>query len=168
MIISIRKDDSMEQKMIEAISSLKQTLCTTTTLNNNLKHSISIKEFLNNNKKHMFSQTLSEHLMSLLKQKNLRRSDVVRDSLLNKAYVYQIFSGERTPSRDKLLAIAFGLKLTEIETQRLLKLAGYSELYPRIERDAIILYSIQNKQSIDYTNDLLDYYRFDLLGVPKE
>ena len=99
--------------------------------------------------------TLSEYLMLLLKQKKLKRADVVRDSGLEKAYVYQIFSGEKKPARDKLIAIAFGLHLNSKETQRMLKLGGCSELYVKQTRDAIIMLAIHQRKDIWETDELL-------------
>ena len=59
-------------------------------------------------------------------------SQVVEDSGVDKAFVYQIFNGSKRPSRDKLIDITFGMHLNEEETQRVLKIAGHSELYPRV------------------------------------
>lgn len=94
-------------------------------------------------------------MQALLKQKGLSRADVVRGSQLDRAYIYQIFSGTRKPSRDKLIAIAFGLSLTDGEAQQLLKLSGYRELYARDKRDALILYTLVRGQGILETNELL-------------
>ena len=84
----------------------------------NLLGAESIAGFLAENQDNMLYMTLSEYLMALLKQRNLRRSDVVRNSDLEKAYVYQIFNGEKNPSRDKLIAITFGLHLPAEETPK--------------------------------------------------
>ena len=100
----------------------------------------------------MLSQTLPEYLALQLKQKHLRRADVVRGSHLDRTYVYQIFSGKKVPSRDKLLAIAFGLQLSAEETQKMLKLSGNLDLYVRDKRDAAILFAIQHGRSIDNAN----------------
>ena len=43
----------------------------------------------------MLSQELGEYLMQLLRQKNLKRAQVVEDSGVDKAYVYQIFNGSK-------------------------------------------------------------------------
>ena len=115
----------------------------------------SISDFLGGNHEYMLDLTLSEYLMLLLQQKELKRADVVRDSGLEKAYVYQIFSGEKRPTRDKLIAIAFGLHLNSKETQRMLKLGGHSELYARQTRDAIILFAIHRGMDIWKTDELL-------------
>lgn len=121
----------------------------------NLLNAENFEEFLRLNQDNMLDLTLSEYLNLLLYQKDLRVADVIRDSGLTKSYVHQIFNGEKKPSRDKLIAIAFGLHLNSEDTQRMLKLGGCSELYARVARDAAILFSIQHGMSIGAANDLL-------------
>lgn len=114
-----------------------------------LKIARSLSEFFDKNKEKMLARDLSNYLNELVAKKNLVIADVVKDSGLEKAYVYQIFDGKRkNPSRDKMIAIAFGMHLNEEETQRMLKLTGHSELYPRVARDAAILFAIQRGMSI--------------------
>ena len=127
---------------------------TTGDVERNLLDAASIEEFLKN-QDNMLDLTLSEYLSFLLYQKDLRVADVVKDSKLTKSYVHQIFNGEKKPSRDKLIAIAFGLHLDKKETQRMLKLGGCSELYARKKRDAIILFAIHRGMGIAAANDLL-------------
>ena len=129
-----------------------------------IKEVPNIEEFLKNNNENMIRQSLSEHLNELLLQKGLTRAKVVRGSLLDRNYVYQIFSGQRIPSRDKLIAVAFGLALSVEETQRMLKISGNRELYPRDERDALIFFSIHKGKKIIEANDMLDRYGFNVLG----
>lgn len=134
-------------------------------LENEIKNTSNIEQFLKENKENLLSQSLSEHLNVLLEHKGLKRADVVRGSLLDRVYVYQIFSGKKTPSRDKLIAIAFGLGLSDDETQKMLKLSGNRELYARDERDVIILFALQRGKNIFETNDLLHSYNFKVLGI---
>ena len=141
---------------------------TTDELRHEIKGATDIEDYLKNNRENLIHYNLTRHLNRLLSQKGISKAEVVRGSLLSKAYVYQIFSGERTPSRDKLIAIAFGLQLSEKETQDLLKISGKQELYAREERDAIILFSIQRNQSIFEVNDLLFEHAFNTLGISEE
>lgn len=131
-----------------------------------IKNATDVEDFLVRNHSQMLHVTLSEHLQMLLSQKNLSRAEVVRGSQLDRSYVYQIFSGEKTPSRDKLLALSFGLRLTDQETQKMLKLSGNRELYARDERDALILYAVQHRQTIMQANELLFCHNLALLGIP--
>lgn len=137
-----------------------------------LKHEIKevtdIEDYLEKNKAHLLKGNLSEHLYMLLSQKNLRRADVIRGSLLGRAYVYRIFAGEKLPSRDKLIALVFGLQLSDEEAQKLLKLSGNRELYARDGRDALILFALQRGMSIMDTNGLLFDHGFAVLDTTKE
>ena len=125
-----------------------------------LKSSEEINNILNQNTEDFIVKPLHTALEELLKQKGLTRSQVIRASELNTIYGQQIFSGTRTPSRDKLLAIAFGMNLNFEETDILLKQQGYPRLYPRNERDAVIIYSFLHNMSLLDANTLL--YENDL------
>lgn len=137
-----------------------------------LKHEIreatDFEDYLDANREHLIKDSLSCHLHKLLKEKGLRRADVIRNSLLGRAYVYRIFAGQKIPSRDKLIALAFGLNLSDEETQKMLKLSGNRELYARDERDALILFALQRQMTIMDLNSLLFDYHFPLLDTTKE
>ena len=133
-------------------------------LNHEIKDATNIEDYLTNNRENMLTHSLPEHLEMLLSQKGIRKADVVLGSLLDRAYVYQIFSGQKNPSRDKLIAIAFGLRLSDDEAQKMLKLSGNRELYARDERDAIILFALQRKLDIFTVNDLLFKLGVKVLG----
>ena len=137
-------------------------------LNDDLENTKSIGSYLERNEANMIPHSLPEHLRLLLKQKGMRRADVARGSLLDRKYIYQIFDGTKTPSRDKLIAMAFGLRLSVEEAQPMLKLSENRELYVRDRRDAIILFALQRNMSIFETNDLLYEYGYAVLGVPEE
>lgn len=137
-------------------------------LNHEIKNATNIEDYLSDNKTALLAGTLSEHLNLLLSQKGLKKADVLHGSQLGKAYIYQIFSGQKFPSRDKLIAIAFGLHLSESETQKLLKLSGYRELYARDERDAIILFTLQRDKTIFDANELLFNRELAILDTSKE
>ena len=137
-------------------------------LNDDLENAKSIGSYLERNEASMIPRSLPEHLQLLLKQKGMRRADVARGSLLDRKYIYQIFDGTKTPSRDKLIAMAFGLRLSVEEVQTMLKLSENTELYVRDRADAIILFALQRGMSIFRTNDLLYEYGYAVLGVPEE
>lgn len=134
-------------------------------LNHQIEEATNIEDFLNANREYMLSGSLSQHLTALLAEKKISKADVVRGSLLDRAYVYQIFSGERRPSRDKLLALSFGLRLTADETQKMMKLSGNRELYARDQRDAVILFALRHHKTIMETNELLDANQMPALGA---
>ncbi|MDE5907323.1 MAG: helix-turn-helix domain-containing protein [Lachnospiraceae bacterium] len=139
----------------------------TAELEHEIKTAASIEDYLSKSRKYMLTHSLPEHLKMLLSQKGLSKADVVRASLLDRSYVYQIFSGEKTPSRDKLIAIAFGLHLSDDETQKMLKLSGNRELYARDERDAMILFALHQKKSVFDVNELLFSHDLPVLKTSK-
>ncbi len=101
--------------------------------------------------------SLTEYLQQLMNTHNIAIMDVVRISLLSKSYVYQIFSGERMPSRDVLLRLGLAMSCTIDEIQHLLIHAETASLYPKVKRDAAILCCISQGYSLIETNEFLEY-----------
>lgn len=99
--------------------------------------------------------TLPEFLERMLEKKALKRSRVVRMADLNETFGYQIFTGARNPSRDKVLQIAFAMALSLRETNRALMAAGASSLDPKCRRDAIIIFCIDQGCSLQKVNEEL-------------
>lgn len=128
---------------------------TTGELMNEIKKSPYINQFLTENENELYNPQLKEHLAALLKEKRMNKTQVIRGGALNENYAYQIFSGLRYPSRDKLIQLAVGFGLDIEETARLLKIADVGALYPRNRRDAIIIYCIEHRMTIMQINDLL-------------
>lgn len=122
------------------------------------------KTFYVENKDYMVSGNLSELLSQLLLEKNLKKSQVIKASELAEVYGYQIFSGVRVPERKKLLALAVGMGLNIDQAQRLLKCAGYSQLYVKLPFDSIILYGLCKQLSVLQINELLYEYGLETLG----
>ena len=126
-----------------------------------------LDEFLKRDKNKMLDIPLSEYLNRMLYEKDLSVADVIRGSGLTKSYVHLIFNGDRNPSREKLLAIGFGLKLKEVEMQRMLRIGGCSELYIKNSRDAAILFCVRKGLDLDETNDVLYKHKMDIIDEEK-
>ncbi|MCL1919010.1 MAG: hypothetical protein FWG14_11945 [Peptococcaceae bacterium] len=99
--------------------------------------------------------SLQDYLNILLQEKHLKKSDVIQESGLNATFAYQIFSGQRRASRNKTLQLIFALKVTLPEAQRILKLSGANELYSKNRRDAIIIYCLTHRKSLEETEGIL-------------
>ena len=102
-------------------------------------------------------------LSALLEQKKLKKAAVIAASTIEVHYGYQIFSGEKTPSRDKVIMLCFGFGLTLEETQNLLKITGYTQLYGKNFRDNAIIFAIIKQLSIIELNLILDELGLELL-----
>ena len=121
-----------------------------------LKNYKSPSDYLDDYYEDINNLTFGEYLNECMKSCNMTRSEVIDNANIQKNYGYQIFNGTKKPSRDKVLAICFSLRLSLDETNRLLKLSDHSILYPRIKRDSIIIFAIEKNQSLMDTNLLLD------------
>lgn len=136
---------------------------TTDELLNEIKSSREIESFISRNESEFAEEKLSEYIEYIITKKGLQKSKVAARSGLNRIYAYQIFSGKRFPSRDKLIAIGFGLQLSLEEMDELLKYAGFSTLYARNKRDAIIIFALTNNKSIFAVNDMLFESGFEIV-----
>lgn len=103
-------------------------------------------------------RTLSGYLQQLLDERGLKRAAVVKEANINETFGYQIFTGERGAGRDKVLQLAFAMKLTLKEANRLLQVAGSNELYCKNRRDAIIIFCLTHGATLQEANEEL--YRF--------
>lgn len=121
------------------------------------------QSFYRENKDHMISSTLSELLEQLLSEKGLKKAQVIKNAELSEVYGYQIFSGIRVPERKKLLCLAVGMGLNLDEAQRLLKCAGYPQLYVKLPFDSIVLYGLCKGLSVVQINELLYSYDLEML-----
>ena len=131
---------------------------TTSHLENELKNSTSLDTFLEKHQDELSDCSLSDQLGKLLRKKGLSKAEVVRECNLNEVYAYQILSGVRRPSRDKLLCLCFAMKATLSETQSLLKESGFAPLYVRSHRDSIIIFAItQGHTLLQLNTDLYDH-----------
>ncbi|TCD81973.1 helix-turn-helix domain-containing protein [Bifidobacterium longum] len=124
-----------------------------------LLSSTSIEQYLD--EEPVTTHTLTDYLFERMEAHGLKRADVVRATGINATVVYDVFSGKSRPGRDHAIMLAFGLQCTLRETQRLLRLAGVSELWCKQRRDAIIIWCIRNGFDRIATDDEL--YR---LGEP--
>ena len=95
-------------------------------------------------------------LNALLKEKHLKKSDIIKASGLNRTYAYDIISGRKTPTRDKILMLCLAMQLSMDETQRLLYISGYPQLYAKVKRESAILFALEKHLSVMETNHLLD------------
>lgn len=124
-------------------------------LQKELMGSNSLNEFLSVNSDEFNSGGVQRLLTRLFEKRGITKSALAKQSGMSEIYVHQIFAGRRNPSRSRLICLCFGLGATLYETQELLRLAGLAPLYPRIRRDAIIIYGLVNGVGLHELNDKL-------------
>lgn len=118
--------------------------------------SSSLDAYLTENEGEMAENPICDYLTAVLNEKDLKKSEVIKKSNIQTNYAYQIFSGVKIPSRDKLISLCFGMNLTLDETQTLLKYAGYAPLYPRNKRDSVIISELEKGETVMRCNITLD------------
>lgn len=114
-----------------------------------------ISDYLKANSEYMISSELPTYLSNILQKKGLVKSAVIRKSELSEVMGYQIFSGVRKPSRDSLICICTAMELSLEETQSILKVAQFAQLYPKNKRDCIIISGIINGKTVALINESL-------------
>lgn len=99
--------------------------------------------------------TCSQLLLELLEKAGLSAPEWMTAADVSKSYGYQILRGERVPGRDILLRTALALGLSLKETQRLLAVGGCGALYPRVRRDAAVIFALNQKMTLLQAEELL-------------
>jgi transcriptional regulator with XRE-family HTH domain len=145
---------------------VKQPLRTSTLLRRLFK-SPDLDTFLTDNNSSIYVPSFIDELRRLCEEKDIVREKVIRRSGIERSFGYQLFRGVRRPSRDNVIRLAFGFSLSVSETQNLLKHARKPELYPKIKRDAIILFSLSRGITMIELQNLLNENELTLLGDEK-
>lgn len=136
----------------------------TSTLLRKLADTSDFTSFVKNNKNTLRDTSFSEFLSGLCADKSLVPEHIIKASQIDRTYGHQLFNGTRRPSRDKVIQLAFGFGMTVDEAQQLLRVAGKSQLYPKIKRDAAIIFCLSKGLNIFEVQNLLDSLDLSLLG----
>ena len=100
--------------------------------------------------------TFTRYLKELMKTYQISGTGLMRNSLLSKSYTYQVLDGSRQPERHVVLRLAFSLGCSLKEVQHLLALSDNGILYPKIRRDAAIVFGIRQGYSLAEENEFLE------------
>lgn len=87
----------------------------------------------------------AEYVRAVMKKRRVTRQEVFLKAGVPERYGYKLISGQKTTQkRDVLIRIFLAAGFSLDETQRALKLAGLSELYPRFKRDAVLMIAVNS------------------------
>ncbi len=114
-----------------------------------------LEVFMEHNEQSMQIPPFSTYITEICKEQGEIPEHIITRSAIDRTYGHQLFNGTRKPSRDKVIQLAIGLRLDLSETQKLLRVAQKSTLYPKIKRDAAIIHCILHKQDIHETQTVL-------------
>ena len=129
-----------------------------------LSNAKDIQTFFNENEDKFIKETPLSFLNYIINTKNMTVAQVAKTSGSTE-YVYKVFNGTRKPSRNIIIAIAFGAELSFEETQLLLRISKQAILDSRDKRDSIIIYGLVHHLSIYEVDDLL--FKNDLVTIKK-
>lgn len=120
-----------------------------------------VPSFLEEKLKQTQRDSFEKRLQQLINKKGMKNSEVYAAANISKQYFSKLMKGKVKPSKEKVLALAIGLKLNMDETIDFLRVAGYA-LSPISERDIVVEYFIRNR---DYSVIRIDIVLFDC-GLP--
>lgn len=122
-----------------------------------LMKSENIENYIKENEQSFIDCSFSECLNMFLAEKKLKRSDVLSDVLIGKSYLYELFEGTKeSPSRDVVIQLCFGLRLTLEESHILFRAGNFCALSCQYKRDFVIIFSLAKGFSIMKCNEMLD------------
>lgn len=107
--------------------------------------------------KEIYTDSFEKHLQRLINKKGLKNSEVYATANISKQYFSKLLKGQVKPSKEKMLALAVGLRLNLDETIDFLRIAGYA-LSPISQTDKIVEYFIAHE---DYNVLKIDIVLFD-------
>ena len=125
----------------------------TDNLRSELMDTPDLTTFLAANEDNFSSASAVARLNEMLEKKGLSKAALAKQSGMSEIYLHQIFAGRRNPSRSRMLCLCFGLSASLEETQE--RLCGLAELYPKVRRDAIIIYGLLHGMDLFAVNDRL-------------
>lgn len=95
--------------------------------------------------KNIYKESFEKHLQQLINKKGLRNSEVYAAANISKQYFSKLLKGQVKPSKDKMLALAVGLRLNMDEVVDFLRIAGYA-LSPISQTDTVVEYFIRKQE----------------------
>ena len=124
-------------------------------MQNELLSAPSLERFLSDQQEQFQCRGFADYLNELITTKEVSKTELAKNSYMSEVYLYQILSGVRHPSRNRVICLAFSLGATLPEVQRMMTEAGFAPLYVKDRRDAILLYGLSHSIKIEEINELL-------------
>lgn len=103
------------------------------------------------------------YLEACFEKQGVKKSVAINRTNMQKNYAYQICNGTKQGSKDKIIQLALALNLDIHDTNNLLSLSNNGSLYPKIKKDAILIYALNHHYDLFKTNELLIDHGFDAL-----
>lgn len=128
----------------------------TTQLMSRLMKSPDITPFLEANSEDLVIIPFHHTLRDLLARMNQPANKLYQRTGMDQSYCYMLLSGKRSPSRDTVLRLAVALELAVEDANELLNSVAQRTLYPRDQRDAVVVFALLHQITLEATNHKLE------------
>lgn len=114
-----------------------------------------ISEYISSNPDSFINGNIKDYWEGIIDKSGLTKSSIINKSDFSYCYFYDIINGRKIPGKDKVVRLILAMKLSLDDCQDALRISSKSALYPKIKRDSILIFALNNSPSIYETNDLL-------------
>ena len=124
------------------------------------------KESMDANKLRMYSESFSDTLFELMKEKKMSKARLAIESNLSEKTIQRLRNDDRfEPTKQTVIALCVGLKLSLVESMALIRRSPY-QLRPTNPQDAAYLKIISSGQDycIEEVNECLEALGLSILG----
>jgi hypothetical protein len=136
-------------------STLLQRLFKTKSLDRFIKHMDNVQHTL---------PLFHEYINQLCAERKIPPERILKKADIERTNGHKFFNGTRNPSRDRVIQLAFGFDMNYNETQKLLTLAQRGTLYPKVKRDAVIIFALERGLDVTAVQATLFELHMPLLG----
>ncbi len=152
-------EDEIRYSSISAAKSMSAPMAAMSDIGPNFQENGTKKKSgsLEDTLKSIYTDSFEKHLQQLINKKGLKNSQVYTAANISKQYFSKLLKGQVKPSKEKVLALAVGLRLNLDEAVDFLRIAGYA-LSPISQTDAVVEYFIEHE---DYSVMKIDIVLFD-------
>lgn len=132
------------------------------------KNTIEFEDFLKRNDVEMHRDSFGDCVLKLCAKYEVTPSVLQPQIAISKSQFYSLLNGTRNPSKESVIKIAFGLKITQSEMNELLQASGFHALDPRDREAAIIMFGLDNQKEVGKIDELLKEYHSKIRLLDKE
>ncbi len=120
------------------------------------KDNLKYQDFKKANEDSFMDIDINSFWNEVIVESQMKKSDIINRADIGYTYFYDIIKGKKTPSRDTVIKLFIALGLGTERCQQALKLNNWAPLYPRIKRDSIIIYALEQHLTLEKTFYLLE------------
>lgn len=117
-----------------------------------------LEQYFENNRTAFLQQDIHAFWERMIEKTGCSKSNIINRSDFSYCYFYDVINGRKIPSRDKIVRLALAMGLSMEDCQVALTISGKSRLYPRVRRDCILIYALENRLSFFQLSELLTQY----------